>query len=111
MSHLITAASPRAEELLHALEALDATLVGVRAGAGGGLCPARERELQAHLRRLRMLLGDASSALVEDVVDAARRVLESADPAAPLHVLGMARQGLAGVVRRQAASATLADAA
>ena len=38
-----------------------------------------------------------------DTIDAARRAMSAADPAAPLMVLAMSRDNLAAVVRRQAA--------
>ena len=46
-----------------------------------------------------------------DLLEAARRVMDSAEPAAPLRMLAMARQTLAAVVRRQAASARIRVAA
>lgn len=109
MQHATT--SPRSQELLDALGAFDATLEGVRRAAGQGSTPERERALQAHLRSLRALLGGDATPVVEDAVDAAMRVLDAADPAAPLHVLGMAQQSLTGVLRRQAAAAALPTAA
>ena len=54
------------------------------------------------LRELALL--DANGiAVAEDTVDAAKRALDSAEPAAPMLMLKMARGNLAAVVRRQAA--------
>ena len=106
-----TITAPHADELLLALARLEETLNGVRRAAGDGCSPAHDRQLHAHLRSLRALLGQASSNVVEDVVDAARRVLEAADPAAPLMVLGMAQRTLTGLLRRHAALQALPTAA
>lgn len=100
-----------AQELLRALDQLETTLASVRRAAGQGASPELERVLRGHLRSLRALLGVGASPLVDDAVDAALRVLDSADPSAPLHVLSMAHQGLAGTIRRQATSAALPTAA
>lgn len=95
---------PQAEELLAALARMEATVHAVRSAAGQGNTPELERELQARQRCLRALLATGSDQVVEDVVDAARRVLDAAAPEAPLLVLAMAWQSLASVVRRQAAT-------
>ena len=99
-----------ADELLDELARIDATLQLVvrRAGDGGG--PELERRLQAHLRRLRTMLCADGVAVAEDTVDAAQRVLISADPQAPLLVLAMARTTLEAMIRRQAAN-SVRDAA
>ena len=98
------ACASHADELLLAFAHLERTLAAVRRGAGQGCSHALQRELHAHLRSLRALLGGEAVPLVEDVVDAALRVLEAADPAAPLHALMLAEQGLRTRVRRQAAA-------
>ncbi len=103
--------TPQADELLAALARMDAALEDVRRAAGQGSTPELERELLAQLRCLRTLLGPASAPVVEDVVDAARRVLEAAEPQAPLLVLAMAQDMLASIVRRQGAGSTLPTAA
>jgi len=99
-----------ADELLDELARIDATLQLVvrRAGDGGG--PELERRLQAHLRRLRTMLCADGVAVAEDTVDAAQRVLISADPQAPLLVLAMARTTLEAMIRRQAANSVRAAA-
>ena len=75
-----------ADELLDELARIDATLQLVvrRAGDGGG--PELERRLQAHLRRLRRLLCAVGVGVAVDTVDAAQRVLISAEPQAPRRV-------------------------
>ena len=50
-----------------------------------------------------VLLDANGIAVAEDTVDAAKRALDSAEPAAPMLMLKMARGNLAAVVRRQAA--------
>ena len=99
-----------ADELLDELARIDTTLQLVvrRAGDGGG--PELERRLQAHLRRLRTMLYADGVAVAEDTVDAAQRVLISADPQAPLLVLAMARTTLEAMIRRQAANSVRAAA-
>lgn len=94
------------DELLHALDRLDAAMALVVRRAGKGCGPDCERHLESSSRGLRMLLGTDAGQVVSDVLEAARRVLTSADPAAPLLMLSMARQTLATVVHRHAARAT-----
>ena len=99
-------APPTADELLLALSRLDAALAQVMRRAGQGCGPECERLLDGASRSLRMLLGAAAADVVNDVLDAARRVLTAAEPGAPLLMLTMARQTLAAVVHRHAARAT-----
>lgn len=97
--------APQADELLAALARMDAVLRNVRRAAGQGSTPELERALLAQLRCLHALTGSAAADVVEDVVDAARRVLDAAEPEAPLLVLEMAQHTLASMIRRQAAAA------
>ena len=92
-----------ADELLQELARMDATMAVVGRQAGLGHDPDLERRLDTHLRALRVLLDANGAAVAEDTVDAAKRALDSAEPDAPLLMLKMARNGLAAVVRRQAA--------
>lgn len=94
------------DELLDALARLDAAMALVVRRAGQGCGPDCERHLDNASRGLRMLLGADAAHVVADVIEAARRVLTSADPAAPLLMLTMARQTLSTVVHRHAARAT-----
>lgn len=94
------------DELLHALACLDTAMVQVVRRAGQGCGPDCERHLDSASRGLRMLLGTDAAQVVNDVIEAAQRVLTAADPAAPLLMLTMARQTLTAVVHRQAARAT-----
>lgn len=80
---------------------IEAAFQHVVAHAGGGLDPAFERRLDRHQRQLRALLGEDAD-LASDAIEAARRVMTSADPAAPLLMLAMARDALARAVRRHA---------
>ena len=92
-----------ADELLQELALLDATMAKVSRKAGAGHDPDLERRLDTHLRSLRVLLDANGIAVAEDTVDAAKRALDSAEPAAPMLMLKMARSSLSAVVRRQAA--------
>lgn len=94
------------DELLHALARLDAAMVQVVRRAGQGCGPECERRLDRASRGLRALLGADSAEVVNDVIEAAMRVLTAADPAAPLLMLDMARRTLATMVHRLAARAT-----
>lgn len=94
------------DELLSALARLDAAMALVVRRAGQGCGPECERRLDGSSRALRALLGADAAQVVSDVLDAARRVLTAADPAAPLLMLTMARQTLATLVHRHAARAT-----
>ena len=92
-----------ADELLRELALLDATMAKVSRMAGAGHHPDIERQLDTHLRSLRVLLDQNGIAIAEDTIDAAKRALDSAEPDAPMLMLKMARGNLAAVVRRQAA--------
>lgn len=92
-----------ADELMQELASLEATLVKVARQAGAGHDPILERRLDTHLRSLRVLLDANGVAIAEDTIDAAKRVLDTAEPDAPLLMLRMARDSLAAAVRRQAA--------
>ena len=105
------AIAPQSDELLAALARMETALAVVRRAAGQGSTPELERELLAQLRCLRTLLGPGAAPVVEDVVDAARRVLDAAEPDAPLLVLTMAQDTLASIVRRQSAAVALPSAA
>ena len=94
-----------ADELLIELERIEATLDEAARRAGDGCPPAFERRLEAHLRSLRSMLGPDDIALAGDAMEAAERAMNAADPAAPLMMLCMARDNLAGVIRRQAGAA------
>jgi len=88
------------DELQQELAATDATIEQAIRRAGAGPCPEVERQLDAHARSLRVMLDHEGALVVDDTIDAARRVLHTADPAAPLLMLEMARTNLAAVVRR-----------
>lgn len=76
------------------------TLSLIRRHAGRGLDPHLERQLDHHQRMLRGLLGRDAD-LASAAIDAAKRALTAADPAAPLLMLEMARDALAACVRRR----------
>lgn len=109
MTQYLTAAA--AEDLTSAFTELETTLLKLRRLAGSGTTPELERELRAHQRSLRSMLGAEATVLVEDVVDAALRVLDAADPSAPLLVLAMGQRSLGTLIRRQAAQVAMPAAA
>lgn len=100
-----------ADELYAELERIDATMQQVICRAGEGPMPDVERRLDTHMRSLRAMLGSEVASVVEDAVEAAKRVLMSAEPAAPLMMLAMARETLGAVLRRHAMRAPRADLA
>lgn len=99
-----------AEELLNELTKLDETLQQATHRAGQGCGPEFQRRLEAHLRRLRTMLCPDGIAVACDTIEAARRVMISADPQPPLLVLRMAHRTLETLVRRKAANAIRAAA-
>ena len=88
------------DELLLELDRIEATIARAVHQAGSGHDPTLERQLDAHGRSLRAMLDAEAAVVVDDVLDAAKRVLDAAEPAAPLLMLDMARANLAAVVRR-----------
>lgn len=100
-----------AEELLDELERVDETLRQATRRGGEGCGPDFERRLQAHLRSLRTMLGPDGVIAAEDTLEAAQRVMVSADPAVPLLMLEMARKTLYSLIQRQAAALRIRSAA
>ena len=96
-----------ADELQQELERLDATMSRVVARAGHGSDPVLDRLLSTHVRVLRLMLDADGGSAAEDAADAARRAMESADPAAPLLMLTMAREALTAKLRREALRASV----
>jgi hypothetical protein len=91
-----------ADELLNELARIDVIMREAVRRAGQGCGPDFERKLDACVRSLRPMLGEDDLAAGVDAIDAAKRVMVSADPAAPLLMLAMARKTLNGVIGRQA---------
>lgn len=88
-------------DLVHAaVEHIDSTFEQARRRAGQGLDPRVERELDTQARRLCALLHDRAAALVRDAIELAKRVMDAADPTAPLLMLRMARENLMRELRR-----------
>ncbi len=100
-----------ADELLDALARIDAVMHDAVRRAGQGCGPDFERRLDASMRSLRPMLGEDDLTTAVDAIDAAKRVMVSADPAAPLLMLAMARKTLTGVIRRHANTQRLRSAA
>ena len=91
-----------ADELLLELDRIEATLDEAMRRAGEGFGPAFERRMGAHLRSLRAVLGPDDFSVAEDAMEAAERVMNAAQPEAPLLMLGMARERLGALLRRVA---------
>lgn len=100
-----------ADELLDELERVEETLRQAVRRAGAGCGPDFERRLHAHMRTLRSTLGADGVTVATDTLEAAHRVMISADPAAPLLMLEMARKTLRAVIQRQASGLRLRTAA
>lgn len=100
-----------ADELMDELDRVEETLRQAERRSGQGCGPDFERRLQAHLRSLRSMLGPDSVVAAADALEAAQRVMISADPAAPLLMLEIAWKTLRGVVHREAAGLRLRAAA
>lgn len=91
-----------ADELLAELDQTDVMMREVERCAGQGCSHDFEPRFDAQLRRLRSMLGTDGAQAATDVMEAAERVLTSADPAAPLQMLSIARKTLAAIMRREA---------
>jgi len=90
--------APRA--LVHELDRLEATFDEAAARAGQGEDPAFARRAGAHLRRLAVHLDADAYAAAEQALDDACRVLDAAEPAAPLLMLEYSRIRLLDALRR-----------
>jgi hypothetical protein len=99
------------EELMDELTRIDTLMREAVRRAGLGCGPDFERQLDACLRSLRSMLGADDMAVAADAIEAAKRVMTAADPAAPLLMLAMAQKTLNGVLRRQAHTLRLRTAA
>ena len=89
-----------ATALAHEIERLQASLDEAAARAGTGEDPRFSRRAGGHLRRLSSWLDGAAYAAAEQAVDDACRVLDAAEPAAPLLMLEHSRRQLATALRR-----------
>jgi len=100
-----------ADDLLLELARTEATLAEAVACAGRGCTPEFRRQLEGHVRSLRPMLSVDDLVLAMDTMEAAERVLDAEDPAAPLLMLAMARKTLGAVLQRQANARRLREAA
>jgi hypothetical protein len=100
-----------ADELMDALTRIEGLLREAARRAGHGCDPDFDRKLDACVRSLRPMLGEDDLTAATDAIEAAKRVMVSADPAAPLLMLAMAQKTLTGVIRRQANTQRLRSAA
>lgn len=95
--------SPAADPLHTAARRIDSLLDEAVQRAGQGLDPRLARSLDTAVRQFCDALAAAHGALVDAVRDAAelaRRVMDAADPEAPLLMLRLAREQLARALRR-----------
>jgi hypothetical protein len=100
-----------AAELMEELTRIEGLLREATRRAGHGCGPDFERKLDACVRSLRPMLGEDDLTAATDAIEAAKRVMVSADPTAPLLMLAMAQKTLGGVIRRQANTQRLRSAA
>ena len=100
-----------ADDLLLELDRIEATLAEAVARAGQGCNPEFRRRLEGQVRSLRPMLSADDLVLAMDTMEAAERVLDAEDPAAPLLMLAMARKTLGAVLQRQANARRLREAA
>jgi hypothetical protein len=91
-----------AEEIMEELTRIDSLMREAVRRAGRGCGPDFDRQFEACLRSLRPMLSADDMVVASDAMEAAKRVMTSADPGAPLLMLAMARKSLNGVLRRQA---------
>lgn len=98
-SHTSAPTTGTGDEIALALDRLDLLLAGIRRDAGNGAWPEYERGLAACLRVLRALGADAGE-VTQDLADAARSALETAQPEAPLRMLDVSRQSLGAALRQ-----------
>lgn len=71
--------------------------------AGAGPDAVLERRLMGQAKLLQSMFDDRAAAqAVAEVAEAARRVMDTAEPDAPLQMLAIARDQLARLVRRHA---------
>lgn len=89
---------------------IDAAFDEATRRAGQGVDPRIERELDSLARRLCALLRGRARALVRDAIEFAKRVMDAADPEAPLLMLRLARENLMRELRRQVLAAPAAPA-
>lgn len=94
---------PAADPLHAAARRIDSLLDEAVQRAGKGLDPRLARRLDTAVRQFCDALAAAHAALVDAVRDAAelaRRVMDAADPEAPLLMLRLAREQLDRAMRR-----------
>ena len=91
-----------ADEWRQAIAAVDAAVDVVRRDAGTTPMPEHLDLLARVVRSLRPLGGDDVAALAHDFRDACVRVLESAEPAAPIASLGLVQDHLRRMLLRRA---------
>lgn len=97
--------------LLDELADFETLLAEASRRGGQDVEPRVERRLDAQARTVAALIDPASRRLVYETVEAAKRVMGAADPAAPRLMLEIARASLERAVRRQVARPPVSDAA
>jgi hypothetical protein len=94
---------PTADQLYQQHAYLEDGIAHAMRRAGRGPDAVLERRLLGQARLLQAMLGDRAGAqAVADVAEAACRVMDAAEPEAPLRMLAIAREHLARLVRRRA---------
>jgi len=97
--------------VLNALDDLDTLLVETVRRAGQGPDARVDRRLDAQARALRSMVDATVGDLVDEAVDAGKRVMDAADPAAPKLMLEVAQRNLLAAVRRYVRVVSLQQAA
>lgn len=91
---------PSALVVLDELDDLDTLLGEAVRRAGDGADARVFRRIDAQGRQLRALLPAPAHRLVDEAVEAGKRVMDAADPAAPKLMLEVAQRNLLAAVRR-----------
>ena len=97
--------------VLDELDDLDTLLAETVRRAGHGPDARVARRLDAQARIVGVLVDDTVRGLIEDAVDAGKRVMDAADPAAPKLMLDVAQRNLLAAVRRYVRVIALQQAA
>lgn len=97
--------------VLNALDDLDTLLAEAVRRAGHGPDARVDRRIDAQARVLHAMVDTAVGALIDDAVDAGKRVMDAADPAAPKLMLDVAQRNLLAAVRRYVRVVSLQQAA
>lgn len=98
-------------DVLNELDNLDTLLAETVRRAGQGPDDRVARRLDAQARTLRALVDATVGGLIDDAVDAGKRVMDAADPGAPKLMLKVAQDNLLAAARRYVRVVSLQQAA